>query len=153
DKLAELAKLPEATNPDPRVLGKVLLQRGWLTRYQINQVAAGKGKDLLVGPYVVLDRLGEGGMGQVFKARHRHMARVGALKLMHKDRLASSDSVSRFYQEVQAAAQLAHPNIVLAFDAGQAGANHFFSMEFIEGTDLSRLVREKGPLPVAQACD
>ena len=153
EQLAELSGLPESKESDPRVLGKVILQRGWLTRFQISLVASGKGKDLSVGSYLLLDKLGEGGMGQVFKARHKHMNRLVALKLMRKEKLASADSVSRFYQEVQAAAALVHPNIALAFDAGQAGTSHFFSMEFIDGPDLTRLVRDKGVLPVAQACD
>jgi WD40 repeat protein/serine/threonine protein kinase len=153
DQLKELRRLPEAANPDPRALGKVLLQRNWLTKYQINEVAQGRGKGLKVGPYLLVERLGEGGMGQVFKARHLHMGRVVALKLMRKEKLSKPDSVRRFYQEVTAAAALVHPNIVLAFDAGQAGNTHFFSMEYVDGPDLARLVKERGPLPVAQACE
>src|SRR5262249_12093018 len=128
-------------------------QRGWLTRFQISLAASGKARELLVGPYVLLERLGEGGMGQVFKARHRHMNRLVALKLMRKEKLASPDSVRRFYQEVQAAAALVHPTRPRACAAGQAGSSHFFSMEFVDGPDLARLVREQGVLPVAQACD
>jgi serine/threonine protein kinase/WD40 repeat protein len=153
EKLKELAALPEATNSDPRALGKALLQRGWLTRFQINEVAAGRGKSLRIGPYVVLDKLGAGGMGQVFKARHEHMGRVVALKVIRKEKLAKAESVTRFYQEVKAAAALIHPNIVLAYDAGPAGATHFYSMEYVEGTDLARLIDREGPLPVAQACE
>jgi serine/threonine protein kinase/WD40 repeat protein len=153
EQLAELRSLPEAKDSDPKVLGRVLLQRGWLTRFQISMAASGKGKELSIGAYRLLDKLGEGGMGQVFKARHKHMNRLVALKLMRKEKLSSVNSVQRFYQEVQAAAALVHPNIALAFDAGQAGSSHFFSMEFVDGPDLARLVREKGPLPVTQACD
>jgi WD40 repeat protein/serine/threonine protein kinase len=151
--LEELGRLPEAANPDPRALGRLLLQRGLLTRFQINLVAQGRGKDLLVGPYVVLDRLGEGGMGQVYKAQHRHMHRVVALKLIRRERLRSPEAVKRFYQEVQAAAQLHHANIVLAYDANQVGNTHYLAMEYVEGQDLAQLVRDNGPLPVAQACD
>jgi WD40 repeat protein/serine/threonine protein kinase len=153
DQLKELKRLPEAADPDPRALGKVLLKKNWLTRYQINEVALGRGKGLKIGPYIVMERLGEGGMGQVFKAKHQHMGRVVALKLMRKEKLQSADTVRRFYQEVQAAGALIHPNIVLAFDAGQAGSTHFFSMEFVDGPDLARLVKERGPLPVMQACE
>jgi WD40 repeat protein/serine/threonine protein kinase len=152
-QLEELARLPEAQNADPKVLGRVVLQRGWLTRFQITAAAQGRGKELRVGPYLLLEKLGEGGMGQVFKARHEHMQRVVALKVIRKEKLANPDAVKRFYKEVQAAAQLHHPNIVLAYDAGQAGNTHFFAMEFVEGVDLSRLVKESGPLPLHQACD
>jgi serine/threonine-protein kinase len=152
-QLDELARLPEAQESDPRALGRQVLQRGWLTRYQVNQVAGGRTKGLRIGPYLLLDLLGEGGMGQVFKAQHQHMSRVVALKVIRKDRLSHPKAVGRFYQEVQAAGQLHHPNIVLAFDAGEAGGTHFLSMEYVEGQDLHRLIREVGPLPVAQACD
>src|SRR4051794_19252867 len=75
-QLQALAALPEARDPDPRALGKVLLQRKLLSRFQINLAAQARGKELKVGQYVLLDKLGEGGMGQVFKARHRVMGRV-----------------------------------------------------------------------------
>jgi serine/threonine protein kinase len=153
DRLDDLARLPEAQDADARALAKVVLKRGWLTRYQINQIHAGRGKELIIGSYLLLDRLGEGGMGQVFKAQHRHMGRTVALKLMRQEKLGSPEAVARFYQEVQAAARLTHPNIVIAFDAGMAGDVHFLTMEYIDGIDLLRLVRERGRLPVAQACD
>src|SRR5262245_11686955 len=153
-QLAELAALPEANDPDPRALGKIVCKRGLLTRYQVSAVARGKSKDLRVGPYLLLDRLGEGGMGTVYKARHVHLNRLVALKIIRKDKLANPTAVRRFYQEVQAAGQLTHPNIVLAFDAQEAeDGRHFFAMELVDGPDLAQLVREKGPLPVWQACE
>jgi serine/threonine protein kinase len=153
EQIDSLGQLPEAASPDPSALAEAIVQRGWLTRFQIDQVAAGKGKGLFIGPYVVLSPIGRGGMGQVLKARHRHMNRVVALKLLRKDKLQSADAVRRFYREVEAAGQLCHPNIVLAFDAGQVGKTWFVAMEHIDGPDLAQLVQERGPLPVAQACD
>jgi serine/threonine-protein kinase len=152
-QLDELARLPEARQPDPRALARQVWQRGWLTRFQLAQIAQGHAKALHIGPYVLLEKLGEGGMGQVFKAQHQHMSRVVALKVIRKDRLSHPKAVSRFYQEVQAAGQLHHPNIVLAYDAGEAGGTHFLSMEYVDGRDLDRVIEESGPLPVAQACD
>ena len=84
-------------------------------------------------------------MGTVFKARHRKLGRIVAVKLIRKDRLAHPDAVRRFHREVQAAAQLAHPNIVRAYDAGEAGGAHFFVMEYVEGTDLARHVKRARP--------
>jgi serine/threonine protein kinase len=152
-QLKELSLLPEARDPDPRALGQQLLKRGWLTRFQINVIVHGRGKELTLGPYVVLDSLGEGAMGQVFKARHDKMGRVVALKVIRKDKLASPSSVQRFYQEVRAAAQLSHPNIVIAYDAGSLGATHYLAMEYVDGVDLARKVKESGPLAIATACD
>jgi serine/threonine protein kinase len=152
-QLEELARLPEAADPEPKALARQVFQRGWLTRFQITQVAQGRTRDLRIGPYLLLDRLGEGGMGAVFKAQHQHMGRVVALKVIRKDRLSNPKAVQRFFQEARAAARLHHPNIVLAFDAGEANGTHFLSMEYVDGQDLSRLVHDVGPLPVAQACD
>jgi serine/threonine protein kinase/WD40 repeat protein len=152
-QLEQLARLPEAQGPDPRALAKQVWRRGWLTRFQLSQVAQGRGKDLRIGPYLLLDRLGEGGMGIVYKAQHQHMNRVVALKVIRKQRLSNPRAVERFYREVAAAGQLHHPNIVLAYDAGEADGTHFLSMELVDGQDLHRMIREAGPLPLAQACD
>jgi WD40 repeat protein/serine/threonine protein kinase len=152
-QLAELARYPEARDPNPTALARVVFQRGWLTRFQLNMVAAGRAKELTVGTYVLLDRLGEGGMGMVYKARHRHLQRIVALKVIRREKLAKPDAVRRFYQEVQVAGQLHHPNIVLAYDADQVGNTHYFAMEYVDGIDLSRLVKEQGKLPVPQACE
>jgi eukaryotic-like serine/threonine-protein kinase len=153
DRLAELARTMPLQSAEPRALARDLLQRGWLTPYQVNQLLQGREQELVLGQYVLLERLGEGGMGQVFKARHQKLGRVVALKLMRKDRLDNLQAVRRFRREIQAAAQLTHPNIVLAFDADQVGDCHFFVMEFVEGTDLAQLVKRRGPLPVEQACE
>jgi WD40 repeat protein/tRNA A-37 threonylcarbamoyl transferase component Bud32 len=139
--------------PEPRDVARELLRRGWLTAYQVNQLFRGRGDELLLGSYVLLEKLGEGGMGQVFKARHDLLGRVVAVKVIRKDRLAGPDAVRRFRQEVRAAAQLSHPNLVLAYDADEVRGMHFLVMEYVEGTDLARLVERSGRLPVAQACD
>ncbi len=101
----------------------------------------------------MLERLGEGGMGQVFKARHLLMKRLVAVKLIRKERLAQPEAVRRFHRELRAVAALQHPNIVMAFDGGQVGDVHFLAMEYVEGTDLNKLVNKSGPLPIAQACN
>jgi serine/threonine protein kinase len=110
----QLDELPvlQARFADSRALARELVRRGWLTAYQANQLVQGKAKNLVLGPYRLLERLGEGAMGQVFKARHLRMQRVVALKIIAKERLAGANSVQRFEQEVRAAAQLSHPNIV-----------------------------------------
>ncbi|HEV3261470.1 MAG TPA: serine/threonine-protein kinase [Gemmataceae bacterium] len=103
--------------------------------------------------YRVVGLLGRGGMGTVFKAEHRLMERLVALKVIRKDWTDRPAAVERFRLEVKAAARLAHPNIVAAHDAEQAGDVHFLVMEYVEGSSLDRLVEERGPLPVTEACD
>jgi WD40 repeat protein/serine/threonine protein kinase len=138
---------------DARAVAKELLQRGWLTPYQINHLVAGNGYSLVLGQYVLLERIGEGGMGQVLKARHQRLERIVALKLIRKERLAGRDAVQRFQREARAAARLAHPNLVTVYDADEVGGTHFFAMEYVEGTDLAKLVRQQGPLPVREASE
>jgi serine/threonine protein kinase len=106
-----------------------------------------------IAGYQVLGWLGEGSMGQVYKARHLRLDRLVALKVIHPDRLASADTLRRFQREARAAARLAHPHVVSVYDAGEAGGKHYLALEYVEGTDLDRMVRARGPLPIAQACD
>jgi formylglycine-generating enzyme required for sulfatase activity len=130
-----------------------LVRRGWLTPFQMEGLLSGMEQNLRVGPYVLLQRLGQGGMGNVFKARHEFLNRVVALKVIRKDVDGYPENARRFRREIQATARLSHPNIVVAHDAGFADGFYYFAMEFIEGTDLSRLIKEQGPLPITQACD
>jgi serine/threonine-protein kinase len=153
DQLAEVAGPLQERFPDGKALARELLRRGWLTPYQANQLLQGHGDDLVLGSYVLLERLGEGGMGQVFKAHSNKLGRVVALKVIHPECLADPDALRRFQREIRAGAQLDHPNVVRAYDAGEAGGRHFLVMEFVAGTDLKRLVDRRGPLPVAEACE
>lgn len=149
--LVEEKDVPSVAGGDARALARELVQKGQLTPYQVNQVFLGRAADLVLGPYVLLERLGEGGAGQVFKARHGRMQRVVAIKVIRKDLLSDPEILRRFSREVQAVSRLDHPNIVHAFDADTAGSVHFLAMEFVHGTDLEQLVRRSGPLPVAHA--
>jgi serine/threonine-protein kinase len=153
EQLDEMTRTLWPKAPDPRALSRELIQRGWLTPYQANQLLQGRGGNLVLGQYVLLERLGEGGMGQVFKARHVGLGRVVALKLVRKERLANPDAIRRFYREIQVAARLCHPNVVQSFDADEVDGRHFYIMEYVQGIDLARLVKQKGPLSVAEACE
>jgi serine/threonine protein kinase len=153
-----------------------LLSRGVLTPFQAEQLLAGNGDRLVLGGYRILERLGEGGMGQVFRAEHQLMKRMVALKVIAGDpfptaqswqdsatnfdiflppqrgAVLSQDDLAAFHREVRAAGRLRHPNIVTAYDAAEDRGLHFLVMEYVPGIDLGRLVRETGPLPVALAC-
>ncbi len=103
--------------------------------------------------YEILDELGKGGMGIVYRARERKRGRIVALKVIRKERLGNPDMVSRFRREAQAAARLSHPNVVVVHEAEQEGDTHYLAMELVPGITLQRLVEDTGPLPIALACD
>jgi len=130
-----------------------LIQSGKLTEYQWAAISEGSARSLVYGEYIVLDKLGAGGMGRVFKARHRRMKRLVALKVLPGEAMEDPAAVQRFGREVEAAAALHHPNIVTAFDAGEANGVHFLAMEYVEGQDLLAIARQRGLLPLAEALD
>ncbi|MBW3600366.1 MAG: serine/threonine protein kinase, partial [Planctomycetes bacterium] len=103
--------------------------------------------------YRIVELLGRGGMGDVYRAEHKVMNRPVALKVIKPELVQNDAAVRRFHREVQAAARLHHPNIVTAYDAEQAGDLHYLVMEFVDGVDLDEILRERGPLPVEEACD
>jgi serine/threonine-protein kinase len=152
-QLKELTATLQAQFPDPRALAQELVRRGWVTIYQVQQVALGKGAELTLGPYVLLEKLGEGGMGQVFKAKHARLGRVVALKVVRPDLVTDQEVVQRFFREIEVISRISHPNIVHAYDAGPIGKALMLAMEFVDGVDLDKLVKRDGPLPVRQACD
>ena len=130
-----------------------LCREKYLTPFHVQAILTGAPKHLVLGQYVLVDHLGKGGMGHVYKARHRRMDRVVALKVVALSAARSADAVVRFQREVKAAARLSHPNIVTAFDADEADGTHFLVMEYIDGIDLRELVKRRGPRPVAEAVD
>ena len=106
-----------------------------------------------LGNYELLGELGKGGMGTVYKANHVRLKRVVAVKLLAAHRRGDPHAVPRFLREMEAVGKLDHPNIVRAMDAGEADGKYYLAMELIEGTDLKNLVRHRGPLAVADACE
>lgn len=102
--------------------------------------------------YRIVELIGRGGMGSVYRAEHRLMNRNVAIKLVKAQLVKRPLAVDRFHREVQAAAKLSHPNIVAAYDAEQAGGVHFLVMEFVNGTDLATIVQQHGPMSVTDAC-
>ena len=106
-----------------------------------------------LGQYEVLEKIGQGGMGTVYKALHTRLKRLVAVKILPAHRLADPRAVARFFREMEAVGRLDHPNLVRAHDAGEAEGQHFLVMEYIGGIDLRELVRRSGPLVVADACE
>lgn len=134
-------------------IARHLVDTGKLTRFQAQKLLSGRTDGFILGQYRVLEELGRGGMGRVYKAVHQTMGRFVALKLLAPDLTKTDRAKELFQREVKAAARLNHPNIVTAYDANQAGDRFFLVMEYVDGPNLSQLVREQGPLPVEQACE
>jgi len=158
ERLLPAAALAEAERlgaqiAEPHALIQRLAQRGLLTTYQAQILLHAKASDLILKDYVLLEPLGEGGMGKVYKARHRVMDRLVAIKTIRPEAMRFPQAAQRFEREIQVATKVDHPNIVRALDAGRWDDRHFFAMEFVDGIDLARLVHEEGPLPIPLACD
>src|SRR5262249_14206476 len=139
DQLSETTRL-RGEFADARSLADELLRRGWLTAYQVRQLLENAGQDLVLGKYVLLEGLGEVGLGD-------------ALKVLRKDPLAHTEAVQRLRREARALPRVRHPSIVTLYDCDEAEGRHFLVMEYLPGTDLHALVREHGPLVVPLACE
>jgi serine/threonine protein kinase len=145
---AEVGAAP-AAEVDDTLLATRLVEMSILTTYQAAQIKAGRTKFSL-GPYIVTDFIGQGGMGQVFKGVHQVMGRECAIKVLPLNK-STPDAISNFIREIRTQAQLDHPNLVRAFDAGRESNTHYLVVEYVPGVDLRRLIRTQGRLTQRQA--
>ena len=149
-----LEKYPEAASIDDRdALGDFLEQIGLITAFQAGELRNKRIADLAMANYLILDRLGEGGMGTVFRARHKRMRRIVALKVLNPEIQENPDHLQRFQREIETLARLNHPGVIQAYDADFGPSGFFLVLELVEGNDLDGIVRKHGPLPVSEAID
>ena len=148
EKRAKLAGDDPASFAD-RNLITYLTDQKLISQYQADQLATGRTKFTL-GPYVITDWIGQGGMGQVFKAVHEVMGRESAVKVLPLTK-STPYAIENFQHEIRTQAQLDHPNLVRAYDAGHDGNVHYLVTEYVPGTDLRILVRSQGHLSMPQA--
>lgn len=127
------------------------LRSNRLTAFQSQELLEASSIPLAVGHYVFVEKIGHGGMGAVFRARHRVMQRDVAIKLILPHRIGDQEAVERFRREVATSAQLEHPRIVRAYDAGATNGVHWLAMELVDGQDLTTVIRENGPMAYEQA--
>ena len=131
---------------DSLALAHQLIEDGTLTEFQARRLLSGK-KSLSFGRYALLDHIGQGARGRVFKARHRLMDRVVALKVFVPNAALIKTAVSRFFREMKIVALLDHPNVVRAIDADVHEGCPYIVMEYLEGDDLEHVFVRRGPLP------
>jgi serine/threonine protein kinase len=141
----------EATTDLQRLAG-LLVRDGILTVFQAEQFLQGKWKRFNIGKYRVLERLGSGGMGQVFLCEHKLMRRRVAVKVLPTAKAEDASSLERFYREARAVAALDHPNIARAYDIDNDDNLHFLVMEYVDGASFQDIVKKNGVLDVVRAC-
>ncbi len=126
-----------------------LVELGIVTAYQAQQLRDGRTRFDL-GPYIITDWIGQGGMGHVYKAVHKVLGRECAVKVLPQHK-STPDAINNFAREIRLQAKLDHPNLVRAYDAGHDGNVHYLVTEYVAGLDLRRLIRSQGPLTIQQA--
>lgn len=137
---------------DARELRDELVRKELLTPYQAEAIYQGHPQRLVIGDnYIIQDLIGSGGMGMVFRAKHRLMKKEVALKVLTSSAMNDEEAIARFYQEVEVASALDHRNIVQARDAGLSKEVHYLVMEYVRGNDLQQIVQREGPLAAGQA--
>lgn len=149
--LVKLKNSPEGKQSLADIAG-FFVRDGLLTYFQAEQFLQGRWKRFTIGKYKVLERLGSGGMGQVFLCEHKLMRRRVAVKVLPTSKANDPSSLERFYREARAVAALDHPNIVRAYDIDEEDSLHFLVMEYVDGSSLQDLVRKAGKLDVLRAC-
>jgi serine/threonine-protein kinase len=143
-----LAQSSPRSGPE-RVLSH-LVENGYLTTYQADELAAGRWRGLWLGGYRVLDRLGQGGMSHVFLAEHAVLGKRVAVKVLSAGLRADTSARQRFVREARAAAAVDHPNIVHVFDVDMDHDPPFLVMEYVDGVNLQAAVARHGAFTAAE---
>jgi serine/threonine protein kinase len=149
--LDEFRSRHPALSDEPKALAKALISDGLLTPFQSEQLLRGKYRGFVLGKYKLLDRIGLGGMGQVFLAEHGIMRKRVALKVLPPDRSSNEFARERFVREARTTGQLDHPNLIKAYDLDGDGDVHFLVLEYVDGLSLQDLVTRNGPLDAHRA--
>jgi serine/threonine-protein kinase len=136
----------------PLAMAHELVHEGTLTKFQARRLLIGK-KGLTFGRYTLLDQVGRGSRGHVYKARHRLMDRLVALKVYRPTDELSGTSLSRFFREMKIVGMLDHRNVVRAIDADVHEGCPYIVMEYLDGTDLDQVLVRRGPLPPEEVID
>lgn len=147
-----LLKMRDRIPADATKAAEILIRDGLITHFQAENILAGKWRRFTIGKYKVLERLGSGGMGQVFLCEHKLMRRRVAVKVLPPAKTKDSSALDRFMREARALAALTHPNIVHVYDIDQDDELHFLVMEYVDGVNFQDMIKKSGPLAVNRAC-
>jgi serine/threonine protein kinase len=150
---ARTTPISQVEDDGSRLFLEHLVRTNRLTTWQAGKLNDGRHKGFFLGSYRLLSRLGAGGMSTVYLAEHIHMRQRRAIKVLPRHRVGDSSYLDRFYREARAAAALDHTNVVHAYDVGCDGDIHFLVMEFVEGSDLQKLVARRGVLSYESVAD
>lgn len=153
EQLKKMVRELKPLGDDTPTLMRHILQREWMSLYQLRKILHGKTAELHLGSYVLHSKIGEGGMGKVYRCVRKSDGQSVALKIVRPILLANPVIRKRYAREVSTSLSLKHPNIVTVFDAGEVDGRYYLAMEFVDGIDLSRMVKEFRPLAVAEACE
>lgn len=132
-----------------------LVKSGLLTRFQAKLLLTGRYRGFKLGPYIVKEQIGQGGMGAVYLAEHETLRRLVALKVLTQPKKDANAklTIERFQREARAAAALDHPNIVRMHDVGRHADIHFLAMEYVEGQTLEQILTSGGPITPSRAVE
>ncbi len=153
DALKAMRKLAELGFREK--LGAIMVKKGYLTTDQVQEILRVQGtraRNRIRG-YEILSKLGQGGMGAVFKARQISLDRPVALKILAPHLAKDEGYVQRFLREARAVARLNHPHIIQGIDVGDADGQYYFAMEYVDGPTLKDVIESEGPLPEARALE
>jgi hypothetical protein len=134
-----------------RRLARQAVRAKSLTFWQAQQLLAGRSSGYRIDRYLLLDSIGQGGMGRVYLAQDTRLNRPVALKILSAERLSKPRAIARFEREARVGAQLQHENLVRIYDFGESNGRRYLVMEYIEGKTIATLISERGPMPPVTA--
>ena len=138
---------------DPQLVADSLIKQNAITDWQAEKLLGGKYKGFMLDKYLLLSRLGKGGMSSVFLAENTMIGKLRAIKVLPRARVEDQSYLESFYLEARAVAALDHANIVRAYDVGHVGKTHYLVMEYVKGKDLQTLVEQQGAPEFEVAAD
>src|SRR5580698_7702804 len=151
DGYLERLRLAGTLPADVKKLGGAMVRDGLLTYFQAEQFLLGKWRGFTIGKYKLLERIGVGGMGQVFLCEHMFMRKRVAIKVLPPAKAEQPAALGRFYREARAAGGLSHPNIVRTHDIDQDGNLHFIVMDYVDGANLLDVGKKFGQMDIGRA--